>query len=254
MPPLLMFSVIFLVFSLPPYLGFDPSKSRLPTHPDHPVYYPLLVGHILFGSVALLTGCLQVWPWLRGRFPVAHRWIGRLYLFGGVCPGGVVVLGVAPFSSTGFGSAVGNTALGVLWLATGVAGYRAARQRRFADHRAWMIRCFALTTSIVLNRVWLVLLILSVPVLQRAYGVDEATMIRSAATVSVWLSWVANLLFVEWFVLRRRPPSVQRPGVPNPATRCAKSSDSRARAQVPVPAVGTASACSAITSPCRRLP
>jgi len=71
MPPLLMFSVIFLVFSLPPYLGFDPSKSRLPTHPDHPVYYPLgWSGHILFGSGgAADRGCLQVWPWLRAPVP-----------------------------------------------------------------------------------------------------------------------------------------------------------------------------------------
>jgi hypothetical protein len=207
LPALLALTVAFLVFSLPPYLAFDPARSRLPTHPDLPTYYPMLVGHILFGSVALVAGCLQVWPWLRSRFPVVHRWVGRLYLFGGVFPAGVVVLGVAPLSSTGFASAVGNTLLAVLWLVTSVAGYRAARQRRYADHRVWMVRSFALTLSIVLNRVWLVALLLLGMGVRRMYGVDEAAMAASAAAASVWLSWTANLLFVEWFVLRRR----QRP-------------------------------------------
>jgi len=216
LPPLIVVSVLFLVFSLPPYLGLDPAKARLPIRPDYPLHYPLMVGHILFGSVALLAGCLQVWPWLRTRFPVVHRWAGRLYLFGGVFPAGVLVLGVAPVSSTGFGSAVGNTALGVLWLATAVAGYRAARRRRYADHRAWMVRNFALTLSIVANRVWLVLFLVLVetPPVAAVFGGDEASRIQTAATASVWLSWVANLLFVEWYVLRRRS-SPARPASPH---------------------------------------
>lgn len=206
LPPLVVVTVLFLVFSLPPYLGLDPAKARLPIRPDYPLHYPLMVGHILFGSVALLTGCLQVWPWLRTRYPVVHRWTGRLYLFGGVFPAGVLVLGVAPVSSTGFASAVGNTVLGVLWLATAVAGYRAARRRRYADHRAWMVRNVALTLSIVANRVWLVLFLVLVetPGVAALFGGDEASRIQTAASASVWISWVANLLFVEWYVLRRR--------------------------------------------------
>jgi hypothetical protein len=205
MPPLIVFSIVFLVFTLPPYLGFDPARSRIPPRADYPAHYPMLVGHILFGSVALLAGCLQVWPWFRARYRAAHRWAGRLYLFGGVFPAGVMVLAVAPVSSTGFTSAVGNTVLALLWLGTSAAGYRAARRRRFAEHRVWMLRSFALTTSIVLNRIWLVLLIALAPALRGVYHVDEDTLIQAAAAASVWLSWVVNLLFVEWFVLRRRP-------------------------------------------------
>ncbi|MDT7589702.1 MAG: hypothetical protein QOE32_7252 [Pseudonocardiales bacterium] len=216
LPPLIVLSVLFLIFSLPPYLGFDPAKSRLPTRADYPLHYPLLVGHIMFGSVALLAGCLQVWPWLRGRFPRVHRWAGRLYLFGGVFPAGVLVLGVAPVSSTGFTSAVGNTTLAVLWLGTAAAGYRAARQRRFADHRTWMVRSFALTLSIVFNRVWLILflILIDVPSVAGLFGGDETTRIQTAAAASVWLSWVANLLFAEWYVLRRKPAPARKPAPP----------------------------------------
>lgn len=205
LPPLIVLSVTFLAFSLPRYLGFDPARSLIPPRPDYPLHYPLLVGHILCGSVALVTGCLQVWPWLRNHYPLAHRWTGRIYLFGGVFPGGVMVLGVAPVSSTGFFSSVGNTMLGVLWLFTSFAGYRTARRRRYADHRAWMVRGFALTFSIVMNRAWLALLLLTLgPFTETWFGGDEAAMTRAAAGASVWLSWVVNLLVAEWWLLRRR--------------------------------------------------
>lgn len=200
-PVLLVVVALFLALELPAYVGFDPAASRVPARPDLPLHYPLLVAHILFGSVALVTACLQIWPWLRRAHPVVHRWSGRVYLFGGVLPSGLAVLGVAPISSTGPISAVGNTALAVLWLATAVAGFRAARARRFGDHRRWMLRSVALTFSIVVNRIWLVAyLLLFTPFL----GDDPAALAHAAAGASVWTSWVVNLLVVEWWVLR--PP------------------------------------------------
>jgi hypothetical protein len=68
-----------------------------------------------------------------------------------------------------------------------------ARQRRFAEHRAWMIRSFALTTSTVVNRLWLVLT-----------HHRSVAIIIAAASASVWLSWVVNLLIAEWWLQRRR--------------------------------------------------
>jgi len=192
--------VVFLVVELPAYLGLDPARSRVPIRDDHPWHYPLLWVHIVCGSVALLTACLQIWPWLRRRHPRVHRWSGRVYLLGGVLPGGVAVLGVAPVSSTGFVSSVGNTALGVLWLVTGVAGWRAARARRFADHRMWMIRSVALTFSIILNRFWIVVYV----VLLSVVDPTDPELIPHAAAASVWTSWVVNLLVAEWWFGRRR--------------------------------------------------
>src|SRR5215207_4979098 len=98
---LLVVVALFLALELPAYLGFDPAASRVPARSDLPLHYPLLVAHILFGSVALVTACLQIWPWLRRTHPAVHRWSGRAYLFGGVFPGGLAVLAVAPVSSTG---------------------------------------------------------------------------------------------------------------------------------------------------------
>ncbi|MEJ2886903.1 DUF2306 domain-containing protein [Actinomycetospora aeridis] len=199
--------VVFLVLELPAYLGLDPARSRVPVRADYALHYPLLWAHIVFGSVALLTACLQIWPWLRRRHPRVHRWSGRAYLFGGVLPGGLVVLGVAPVSSTGFASAVGNTFLAVLWIATSVAGYWAVRARRYADHRAWMIRSVALTFSIVVNRLWVVVYV----VLLSLVDPTDPELIPHAATASVWTSWIVNLLIAEWWILRSRR-SVTLPG------------------------------------------
>ena len=91
--------------------------------------------------------------------------------------------------------------LAVLWLATSVAGYCAARSRRFGDHRRWMLRSVALTFSIVLNRFWIVVYVL---LLMPVLGHDETALTLAAAGASVWTSWVVNLLVVEWWILRPR--------------------------------------------------
>ena len=191
---------VFLVLELPAYLGLDPALSRIAIRADYPLHYPLLWAHIVCGSIALVTACLQIWPWLRRHHPRVHRWSGRIYLLGGVLPGGVAVLGVAPVSTTGFASSVGNTFLAVLWLGTSIAGWRAARQCRYADHRAWMIRSVALTFSIVVNRFWVVVYVVLLMVLDPA----DPELIPHAATASVWTSWIVNLLIAEWWILRSR--------------------------------------------------
>jgi hypothetical protein len=72
----------FLAFSLPPYLAFDPARSRVPQPDGFPARYWFLVAHVIFGSVAMVGAVLQVWPWLRRTHPVLHRRIGRVYSAG----------------------------------------------------------------------------------------------------------------------------------------------------------------------------
>jgi hypothetical protein len=201
--PLALLAVAFLAYSLPPYLSLDPGQTRLPLSEGFDLHYPLLVAHIFFGSVALLTGCLQVWPWLRQHHPKVHRWSGRLYCWAGVFPAGVAVLAISPLSSTGFVSQVGNTMLALLWLPITITAYRMARQRRFAEHRRWMLRSFALTLSIVFNRLWVgVFLVALYPQVESTFGGDEDALITAAAGAAVWASWVVNLLVVEWWLER----------------------------------------------------
>lgn len=198
-------TVAFLAFAVPPYLSFDPAQARLPLREGFGWHFPVLVAHILFGTVALVTCCFQIWPWFRDRHPKAHRVMGRIYLLGGVFPAGLLGIVVSVTAMQGVSGRVGNTMLALLWLATGVAGLRMAMQRRIAEHRRWMIRSFALTTSIVVNRLWIVLwIVILAPLTETYYGGDESAMIQAVAETSIWLSWVVNLLFAEWWIERSR--------------------------------------------------
>jgi uncharacterized membrane protein len=202
--PLAVVTVGFLVYSLPPYLSLDPSQARLQPVPSQPWFYPLLVTHIFLGSVVLLAGCLQIWPWLRQHHPVVHRWSGRTYV-AACLPAALCVIAIAPLGRQGPNQQVANTVLGVLWLITTVAGYRAVRSGRIGAHREWMTRSFALSFSIVANRVWLMAtLTLFAPEVLTGGPVDPAAMAQ-AVGVATWLSWVVNLLLAEWWLHHRRP-------------------------------------------------
>jgi hypothetical protein len=55
---LVIIAIAFIAFALPPYLTLDPSRSRIPAPPDVQAYYPLLVAHVVFASIAMLSACL----------------------------------------------------------------------------------------------------------------------------------------------------------------------------------------------------
>ncbi|WP_412543532.1 DUF2306 domain-containing protein [Longispora sp. K20-0274] len=222
--PLAVLTLAFLAFSLPPYLSLDPAQARPPLRAGFPAHYAVLLAHIGFGTVALVTCGLQVWPWFRRRHPAWHRRTGRLYVFAGVLPAGLTGIVVSVVSLNGYVGRIGNLTLCLVWLATTWRGYRAARRRRYADHRRWMVRSFALTTSIVANRVWIVALAVGLsPTLDSHYGGDTNRMIIEAAQASIWLSWVVNLVLAEWWLERTRvrrssPDRDRTPRVPVPAS------------------------------------
>jgi hypothetical protein len=147
-----------------------------------------------------------VWPWLRRHHPAVHRWSGRVYVFVGVPFVGVASLLISPLSSSGPGTAVSNTLWGLLWLVFTVVGYRMVRQGRYAEHRVWMLRSFALTLAIITNRFWgVAATLLLLPQLETVFGGDETALLLVVAPMSSWLSWVVNLLAVEWWIQYRRP-------------------------------------------------
>jgi uncharacterized membrane protein YozB (DUF420 family) len=204
--PLALLTVIFIGYAVPPYLSLDRAQARNQPMPPYASYYPLLVTHIYLGSVALLAACLQVWPWLRRFHPDIHRWSGRSYA-AAVLPASICVMIIAPLGQFGASQRVANTMLALLWFGTTLAGFRAIRQRRYVDHRKWMLRSVALAFSIVANRFWIaVAFAVFVPEIFTGAEVDQAD-ISQAIGAANWMSWVVNLLIIEWWLQRR-------PGIP----------------------------------------
>ena len=89
-----------------------------------------------------------------------------------------------PIGTAGFGT------LAVLWVGFAALGLRAILRGDVATHRRWMLRTFALTYAAVTLRLWLFALI---PLLGDFH---------SAYLVVPFLSWVPNLLLVEWLLRR----------------------------------------------------
>jgi uncharacterized membrane protein len=191
-----------------PYLSFRPELFNNATirFREAPLWKLwALYGHIFGGAIALIVGAFQFMPGLRERAPVVHRWAGRVYLILGVGVGGISALIAAPGARSGLGGAIGLSLLAVLWLWTGAMAYRAARLRNFEAHREWMTRNYALTFAAVTLRLWLGLLILAqLPFLQSGFGGDYDALFLEAYRVVMWLSWVPNLLFAEYFLLRKK--------------------------------------------------
>jgi uncharacterized membrane protein YozB (DUF420 family) len=192
--------LLFLAFSLSPYIGLDPSRSRIPLPKSATSYYSLLIVHMSFATVAMLTCLLQVWPWLRQRHPRIHRISGRIYVFAGVIPAALAGLIIACYLPFGLPAGVSNIMLSLLWPAFTLTGYRMARKKNYEAHQRWMIRSFALTMSIILNRIFIPLTIL----LAEAVHTPDVLMPFTIAGVVTWLSWTTTLLATEWYLGRVR--------------------------------------------------
>ena len=166
------------------------TSGQFPSVPHH---YPDRViaaaVHFGLGGLALLIGPLQFLPGLRARWPALHRWTGRVYVT--ACfASGLAALVMAPYVHTGTVARVGFTLLAVGWLTTTSTALFMALKRRFAEHRRWMIRSYALTLAAVSLRILLpTSSLLDIP-------------FESAYPVIAYACWVPNLIIAEWWLRR----------------------------------------------------
>lgn len=158
--------------------------------------YPVaMIGHILGGSAMLLAGFTQFSTTLRRRLPALHRWVGRgLVLAGGYYALSGLVMNADPLAQAN--SALYNAAqnvMAVVFLAVLTLGIRAIRQRRVADHRAWMMRSYASTLGAATQTILILPVFL---LLGEAKGLLVDLVFIAA--------WGVNLTVAEW-VIRAHP-------------------------------------------------
>jgi len=179
--------VIVVVLSyrnyMPPNFASDFLLGRKPYffHGYHLAFYT----HILSGPLSLVLGMILVNEPFRRRFTPLHRVLGRIQVAN-------ILLLVAPsglwmswYSMTGLMAGSGFASLAI---ATGfcvLMGWRRAVQRRIAEHRRWMWRCFLLLCSAVVLRMIGGL---------ATVADSEAGWIYPAAA---WASWLVPLVIYE---------------------------------------------------------
>jgi uncharacterized membrane protein YozB (DUF420 family) len=178
--------------------------------PRHVGHFAAVFTHMLGGTVMLALGAAALFVgWTRRHFRY-HKGFGYAYLAAGVV-GSVIafVLAVAPGHRNPEASLAARLAdandtgialatLSVAWVAVSAMAFRAAKNRRFDTHRAWMIRSYVLTWTFVLCR-----LLGRVPALES---------LGDGAAI-VWLSWIVPLLVCEialqWSATSPRPIAIE---------------------------------------------
>ncbi|WP_084735638.1 DUF2306 domain-containing protein [Actinophytocola xinjiangensis] len=194
MIPLWVITAAFLYLQINPFVGTPEAQAPVPPHDSFPPYYTLLIVHMIFGTIAMLTVCLQVWPWLRRQHPAVHRISGRFYVGASVVAGicGLVIMPFAPAPGK-----IGVTMSTTLWVVFTVVGYWAVRNGRYAMHRRYMLYSFAL----VMNNVWALF------ASKVVFGLELSFDFTYFAEGARWVGWVVNLMAVQWFLYRtaRRP-------------------------------------------------
>ncbi|HYJ83031.1 MAG TPA: DUF2306 domain-containing protein [Allosphingosinicella sp.] len=185
---------IAMVSALRYFTGSEPPPPPIVANPFAD---PFLILHVAGGVTALLAAPIQFVGRLRARRPALHRAAGRIY-----------VLACAVAAPTGFVLALGSTAgpvagagfatQAVLWGAFTWLAWRSAVERRFSEHREWMLRSYAATSSAITFRLMLPASAL--------LGLDFLATYR----VIAWLPWITNLALFEYYIRRSRGPAAGR--------------------------------------------
>jgi outer membrane protein assembly factor BamD (BamD/ComL family) len=169
-----------------------------------------LLGHILFATIISTAGALQLIPRLRSRFPVFHRWNGRLFVLA------AFVMGCSGLYLT-FGpgrKAPGDTPqhiasiMGASFILTfAVIALRTAMARDFPAHRRWALRLF-----IAANGSWFIRIGLFGTILLHGgpFGFDEATFTGPLLTFWAFASYLLPLSALELYLHAQGNPGTLR--------------------------------------------
>ena len=141
--------------------------------------------HIGLGTVALLTGPVQLWLGFARTRMSLHRTLGKVYM-GTVLLGALVALRLAFTPSAGLVFGVGLGALAVAWVLTTGMAYLAIRRRQIAQHQDWMIRSYVVTFAFVFFRMIV-------------GGMQAASLgtLEEQLTTAAWLCWSLPLVITE---------------------------------------------------------
>src|SRR5579863_4947671 len=167
-----------------------------------------VVMHVASAVIIMLAGAVQLVPQIRNRFPVFHRWNGRIYMLT------ALTLSVAGLYMTWFRGSVGDvsTHLGstlnavLIWLCGGMA-LRYALARDFKTHRRWALRFFLVVSASWFFRIGF---FLSFLVNKGPFGFDPTTFRGPFLTFMSFAQFVIPLAVLEVYLRAQNQPGTVR--------------------------------------------
>ncbi len=165
-------SVVFIWLIAVPAFG----PERLPRHLAH---LPMLVVHVLGGATMLIAGAIALRIGLTRDWFQWHKPAGYTYLTAGTIAS---VSALVRSFDTAHTPGLATGALAVVWLAFSGMAFRAIRNRRIDQHRAWMIRSYVAAWTFVFCRFWTRVM---------------PSEMQGGETDMIWVTWVMPLFLTE---------------------------------------------------------
>lgn len=195
-----LFLVLFLAVALSinalSYLNFETTYGFLRLKQKAiatGIYLPFYYSHVLIAALILLIGIFQLHPASRDKFPAIHRYLGYFYVMGILffaAPGGLVMSMFIDRGPMVLASFVSQT---LLWFYFTAMAFDRIRKRDVVAHKEWMWRSYALTFAAITLRIYIFFTSWTFDLSQPA-----------AYATLAWLSWVPNLLIVEFFLRNKK--------------------------------------------------
>jgi hypothetical protein len=166
-----------------------------------------MVGHILLAAVIHFGGPLQLIPQIRARFPVFHRWSGRIYL------PVAFIMGITGLYLTLSGrKVVGDTPQhvaisinAVLIIIFAALAWRYALARDFGAHRRWVLRLFLVVSGVWFLRIGLMFWL---AVNHGPVGFDPKTFSGPFLTFLSFAQFLLPLAILELYLRAREGGSI----------------------------------------------
>jgi uncharacterized membrane protein len=167
-----------------------------------------VVMHVASAVIIMLAGAVQLVPQIRNRFPVFHRWNGRIYMLT------AVTLSVAGLYMTWFRGSVGDLSVHLgstlnavlIWLCGGMA-LRYALARDFKTHRRWALRFFLVVSASWFFRIGF---FLSFLIFKGAFGFDPTTFRGPFLTFMTFAQYLIPLAVLEIYLRAQDRPGALR--------------------------------------------
>lgn len=145
----------------------------------HVGHVPMLWAHVAGGIVMLFAGAVALRIGMTREWFRWHKVAGYTYLLWGILAS---VTALVRSFDVGHSPGMATGVLAVVWLVFSAMAYRAVRNRRFDQHRDWMIRSYVAAWTFVFCRFW-------------SRSAPEA--LQPLEADMLWLAWVGPLLITE---------------------------------------------------------
>ncbi len=142
--------------------------------------------HVYTAVFVIPAGFTQFSGYIRRKFPLIHKYVGRVYAFVVIFLAGPSGFYMGVFANGGIAAQISFCLLAILWIYFTVLAVIRVKQGNIKSHREFLIRSFALTLSAITLRAWKYVIVFAFE--PRPMDVYE---------IVAWLGWIPNLIIAE---------------------------------------------------------